>query len=185
MKVLKRIVIALVAIVVAAVLVSFTLPRHATVSRSVDIAAPVETIFPIVSDLRRFNEWSPWFDRDPEAKYTFTGPVDGVGQTMNWTSKKPDVGSGKQTITRLDAPKEVEMLLDFGQQGAADATFRLEPNGGVTKVTWGFSSDTGFNPVMRYMGMMFDKWIGPDYEKGLARLKEVSEKPPPAEAPAG
>jgi polyketide cyclase/dehydrase/lipid transport protein len=185
MKLLKRIVIALVAIVVVAVLVSFTMPRHPTVSRSIEIAAPVETIFPIVSDLRRFNEWSPWFERDPEAKYTFTGPVDGVGQTLNWTSKKPEVGSGKQTILRIDAPKEVEMLLDFGQQGVADSTFRLEPDGKVTKVTWGFSSDTGFNPVMRYMGMMFDKWIGPDYEKGLARLKEVSEKPPPGDAPAG
>src|SRR5689334_13758627 len=121
MKLLKRVVIALVAIVVIAVLVSFTMPRHPTVSRSIEIAAPVETIFPIVSDLRRFNEWSPWFERDPEAKYTFTGPVDGVGQTLNWTSKKPEVGSGKQTILRIDAPKEVEMLLDFGQQGVADS----------------------------------------------------------------
>jgi hypothetical protein len=27
---------------------------------------------------------------------------------------------------------------------------------------------------------MLDKWIGADYEKGLARLKTVAEKPEPA-----
>jgi uncharacterized protein YndB with AHSA1/START domain len=186
MKIFKRIVAALVAVVVVAVLVSFVLPRHPTVTRSVDIAAPVSTIFPIVSDLRRFNEWSPWFDRDPAAEYTFTGPIDGVGQTMNWTSDKPEVGSGKQSITRIEPDRQVEMSLEFGQQGTADATITLEPKGNATTVTWDFSGDAGFNPVMRYMGLMFDKWIDPDYEKGLARLKTVAERPAQAaETPSG
>ncbi|MEO8668705.1 MAG: SRPBCC family protein [Bauldia sp.] len=185
MKILIRVVVAIVAVAVVAILVAFALPRHPTVTRTVEVAAPVSVVFPIVSDLRRFNEWSPWFERDPAAEYTFTGPVDGVGQTMNWTSKKPDVGSGKQTITGIEPDKEVDMLLDFGSQGAATATMKLDPAGDATKVTWGFSADTGFNPVMRYMGLMFDGWIGPDYEKGLARLKALVETPPPEPAPAG
>ena len=180
MKIIKRLVLAIAALLVVVILVSFALPRHPVVLRTIAVAAPPETIFPLVSDLRRFNEWSPWFARDPAADYTFTGPVDGVGQTMNWTSKVPEVGSGRQTITRVDPPKEVAMQLDFGEQGAATATVRLEPDGGMTKVTWSLSADTGFNPVMRYMGLMFDKWIGPDYEKGLARLKVIAETPAPA-----
>ncbi len=186
MKILIRVVVAIVAVGVVAILVAFALPRHPTVTRTVEVAAPVSVVFPIVSDLRRFNEWSPWFERDPEAEYTFTGPLDGVGQTMNWSSKKPDVGSGKQTITAIEPDKKVGMLIDFGARGAAAATMTLEPAGGATKVTWSFSADTGFNPVMRYMGLMFDGWIGPDYEKGLARLKALAETPPPPEPePAG
>jgi len=180
MKIVKRIVAALAAVVLVAVLASFALPRHPTVTRTVDIAAPVATVFPIVSDLRRFNEWSPWFERDPTAEFTFTGPIDGVGQTMNWSSTKPDLGTGRQSITKIEPDKEVEMALDFGKQGSADATIVLAPRGSTTTVTWGFSGDAGFNTVMRYMGLMFDKWIGPDFEKGLARLKTVAEAPQPA-----
>jgi hypothetical protein len=29
---------------------------------------------------------------------------------------------------------------------------------------------------MRFVGLMFDKWIGSDYERGLARMKEVMEQ---------
>jgi len=36
--------------------------------------------------------------------------------------------------------------------------------------------DLGNNPIARYAGLMFDKWIGGDYEKGLARLKQVMEQ---------
>ena len=36
--------------------------------------------------------------------------------------------------------------------------------------------DLGNNPIARYVGLMFDKWIGGDYEKGLARLKQVMEQ---------
>jgi hypothetical protein len=72
------------------------------------------------------------------------------------------------------------MSIDFGAQGTALASLVLEPAGAGSKVTWGFDSDLGFNPIARYFGMMMDGMIGPDYEKGLARLKTVAETPPPA-----
>jgi Polyketide cyclase / dehydrase and lipid transport len=179
-KVLRWLGIAIVGVVVLAVVVAFFLPRHAVVTRSVEIAAAPSAIFPIVSDLRRFNEWSPWADIDPATVYTFTGPIDGVGQTLNWESKDERVGSGSMAIAGIDTDKDVDMSIDFGSQGMALATLVLEPAGAGTKVSWGFDSDLGFNPIARYFGMMMDGMIGPDYEKGLARLKAVAEAPPPA-----
>ena len=44
-----------------------------------------------------------------------------------------------------------------------------------TKITWGFDSDLGMNPIARWMGLMFDSWIGADYETGLANLKNLVE----------
>jgi hypothetical protein len=32
------------------------------------------------------------------------------------------------------------------------------------------------NPMARWMGLMFDRWIGADYEAGLAKLKQVAER---------
>ena len=35
--------------------------------------------------------------------------------------------------------------------------------------------DLGGNPVNRYFGLIMDKMIGPDFEEGLAKLKEIAE----------
>ena len=59
--------------------------------------------------------------------------------------------------------------------GNATATYRLTPAGAGTKVTWGFNTDVGANPFMRWMGLMFDRWVGADYEDGLGRLKKLVE----------
>ena len=44
-----------------------------------------------------------------------------------------------------------------------------------TDVIWSFRSSLG-NPLERWMGLLYDKWIGPDYEKGLIKLKALVEK---------
>jgi carbon monoxide dehydrogenase subunit G len=178
MRIVKRILAGIVVLAVLLTLIAYVLPRRAEVSRSIEIAAPPEAVYAVVSDLRRMNEWSPWAEIDPETEYTFTGPIEGVGQTMNWESASPQVGSGSQSIIRLEPGREVDTALDFGSMGAAEAMIDLEPAGAGTKVTWGFTTDLGFNPIGRYMGLMFDSWIGADYERGLAKLKSAVEAAP-------
>ena len=53
---------------------------------------------------------------------------------------------------------------------------------GRTTVVWGYRKDLGFNPVDRYRGLSLDGEVGPDYERGLARLKAFAEAPPNADA---
>ena len=160
---------------------SFLLPGQAVVTRSTEIAAPPDKVFAIVGDLRRFNEFSPWADLDPNIKYTLEGPESGVGQKMNWTSDNADVGNGSQTITSYEPPNFVESQLDFGMRGNSVASFDLVPSTSGTNVTWTFKSDLEGIPA-KWFGLMFDRWIGADYERGLAKLKAVAEKPAPEQA---
>jgi uncharacterized protein YndB with AHSA1/START domain len=165
---------------------SFLLPSEAVVTRSTEIAAPPEKVFAIVGDLHRLQEYSPWAELDPDAKYTYEGPATGIGQKVSWASGNVNVGSGSQTITEYDPPKHVASELDFGPMGKAVAAWDLEPSGAGTKATWSFRSKLdGIAP--RWFGLMFDRWIGPDYERGLAKLKAAAEKPEtpaPQAAPA-
>lgn len=155
---------------------SFLLPAQAVVTRSVEIAAPPNKVFAIVSDFRRFNEFSPWAELDPNIKYTLEGPESGVGQKMSWTSENANVGSGSQTIIELDPPTYTAAELDFGMSGKSVATWDIVPSTTGTKATWGFKSDLDGIPA-KWFGLMFDRWIGTDYEKGLAKLKAAAEKP--------
>lgn len=172
---LKKLLIGVVAIVVVLIVVGFMLPSHVHVERSATIAASAEQIWPIISDFARFNEWSPWAKRDPATKYTFEGGTSGVGAKMSWTSDHPEVGNGSQQVLEAKAPTFLKNKLDFGPDGGAEATFQLVATEGGTTVTWSLDHETGMNPIARYVGLMFDGFVGPDYEAGLASLKQIAE----------
>lgn len=175
-KLLKSIVICLVAAVAVVVGGAYVLPGEAYLSRNTVIAAPPEKVFAVTGDLKRFNEWSPWADIDPSSRYSFAGPATGIGQSMSWTSQHPDVGNGRQTIVEYVANAHTAAELDFGAMGKAIATIDLEPVAGGTSVTWGFRAR--LDGVMeRWLGLLFDRWVGADYEKGLAKLRRLIETP--------
>ena len=178
MSLLKKFVVGLLVLVALVVVIGLFLPSTAHVERSVQIAAAPHVVFTLVDNLRNFNRWSPWAERDPETVYTFSGPDAGVGATMSWASDNPQVGAGSQRLTTSQPHSRVEAQLDFGAQGTAESFFDLQPADDGTAVTWGFDTDFGLDLVGRYMGLMFDSWIGADYEAGLANLKALAESLP-------
>lgn len=168
-------------------IVGLFLPRHVHVERQIEIQRPVATIFTVVNSYRTFPLWSPWADRDPAARYEFSGPVSGVGARMSWSGDPRLVGTGWQQITESKPYSLVRMHLDFEQEGQASSYLQIDRSGGVSRVTWAFDTDLleGQNwfagLLARYFGLFFDKWIGTDYEAGLARLKTLVESMPPAD----
>lgn len=165
------------------VLAGFLFPREITLERSVYISKPPEAVFPYLNNFRNFNSWSPWYQMDPDTNYSYSGPEEGVGAMMSWRSDNPSVGNGSQTITASQPYSLVHTELDFGEQGKANAEFRLRPQGSGTNVTWWFNTDMGAGPIARWMGLAVKQMVGKSYETGLNKLKEVVEsaEAPPAE----
>ncbi len=163
---------------------AYVLPRQPQVTRSIDIAIPRATLFPLVADLRHLPEWSPRLSADPDIAIIFTGPLDGDGQAITWESKLPEVGSGAETITAIEPDSSVEMRVTLVGQPPTTAWFRLAEKGpGQTTIVWGYRKDVGFNPVDRYRGLAIDGLVGPVYERGLKRLKAFAETLPKSEQP--
>lgn len=163
-------------LIVGALLVAgIFLPSSSHVERSVVINADRVMIFNYLNRLKNFNEWSPWVQRDLFANYEFSGPEQGVGSTMRWSSEKNDVGSGIMRIVSSEAFQHVELALNFDGQGNGTASFHLTDQDNMTKVVWSFDSDHGWNIVGRYFGLFLDSLIGKDYEEGLDNLKRVIE----------
>ncbi|HEY8570300.1 SRPBCC family protein [Microbulbifer sp.] len=157
------------------VLAGFLFPRVATTERSVYIAEPPQVVFPHLNNFRNFNQWSPWYQLDPQAEYTYEGFPEGNGAVMKWHSDDPSVGTGSQTITASEPYSHIAMDLDFGAQGKAKSEFKLQSQGSGTNVTWSFSSEMGGSPVARWMGLLVEKMVGKSYEEGLQKLKTVVE----------
>ncbi len=176
MKILKVVLGIVVALVVAFVIGGMLLPSGQYVERSAVINANPAKVFALVSDYREFNKWSPWAALDPEAEYEFSGPPTGVGSKMVWRSEHPNVGNGEQEIVDIQPGTMVRSKLTFeGFDTPSFATFTLVPAPNGTDVIWAF--DANMDTMLgRYMGLMMDSWVGADYERGLARLKELAEK---------
>lgn len=175
MRLIRNILIGLVALVAVVALVGMFLPRYVSLQRDVVIDAAPAAVFPRVSSFQAFSEWSPWGDIDPDMVVVYSGPDTGVGNVMEWTSDHPDVGNGRQEILEVVENESVRTALDFGEMGTAEAWWRLAPDGEGTRVTWGLTADMGSGPVGRWVGLMMDSWVGADYERGLARLQAAVE----------
>jgi len=178
MKVLKRILIAIVAIVLILVVIGFLLPKTRHVERSVVIDAPPCAVFAQVNGFRHFNDWSPFVAVNPDAEYDFEGPDFGVGSKMTWTAADPSAETGDQTIVASTPYERVDAELNLGSQGVSQAAYLLQSENQGTRLTWTFDTDFGLNIFGRYFGLILDRQLGPLYAQGLANLKRIAEDLP-------
>jgi uncharacterized protein YndB with AHSA1/START domain len=174
MKVVLRILAGLAALVLLAVLVAFLLPRKYRVARETAIKASPEKVFAQVGDLRAWQKWSAWHERDPAMKLSFSEPSAGVGAWSAWESKTE--GNGRMTFTTSDPGKQLRYKLEFPDYGmTSNGTMALAPTADGVRVVWSDEGDLGMNPMSRWFGLFLDRMIGPDFEKGLAKLKALTE----------
>ena len=175
---LKKILIVVVAVIAIFVAVVATRPSEFHVSRSAAMGAAPAAVFAQVNDLPSWGVWDPWAKIDPNAKTTFDGPQTGVGAGMAWDGNA-EVGKGKMTITESKPDERIALRLDFEKpmKSTCEAQFDFKADGDKTTVTWTMSGKNNFVGKAFSLFMDCDKMIGGDFEKGLAQLKAVVEKP--------
>jgi hypothetical protein len=160
-------------------------PDTFRIQRTGVIDAPPERIHPLLDDLRRWAEWSPWEKLDPEMKRTFSGAASGRGAAYAWDGNKK-AGAGRMEITG-SSPERVTIQLDFTRPFEAHniTTFTLQPRGGRTEVVWSMDGPQPFMNKVMCVFIDMDKLIGKDFEAGLASLKALAEGQPSPTPAAG
>ncbi|WP_108681017.1 SRPBCC family protein [Methyloceanibacter sp. wino2] len=178
----KKILLVLLVLIGAFAIYVALQPDEYRVERSVTVAAPAGTVFGNVDNLRKWEAWSPWAKLDPDAKVAFEGPEAGKGAAMTWDGDD-NVGAGKMTIVESDPDKAVNIEVTFTRpfEGGTNSDFsftpKADPTGSEqTEVTWAMHGthnfvEKAFCVVFNGLGMM-----GNDIDKGLSRLKSVSEQ---------
>ena len=151
-------------------------PDTFSVMREIDIKAPPESIFPLISDFHRWSAWSPWESRDPAMRRSFSGAASGKGAVYGWEGNS-NVGSGRMEIIEAAAPVKIAIKLDFIKpfEGHNTAEFSLRPQGEATHVTWLMRGSCHFMAKIMHLFINMDAMIGKDFAAGLSGLKRVSE----------
>lgn len=150
-------------------------PSESKVERSIDIAAPGDIIKSRLVDLVFFHDsWSPWTEKDPAMKVTYTGNPGKEGHSMVWESLVKEVGKGSLTYHYTHGDT-IMMTLHFDDYGDSQVYYLVDFNSKGAKVTWGMHNQIPwpFRAMMLFMNP--DKMVGSDFEKGLSNLKSVME----------
>ena len=165
-----------IAIVITLIL-AVTKPDSFRIERSATINAPAEKVFALISDFQQWRGWSPWENKDPNLKRSYSGAERGKGSVYAWEGNK-NVGSGRMEILDASSPSKVVIKLDFISPFEAHniAEFTMLPQGNATNVHWVMHGPAQFISKVMQVFFSLDKMIGKDFEAGLASMKSLAEK---------
>lgn len=147
-----------------------------TVERSATMDAPPQRVYDEIADFHHWTRWSPWEDLDPDLERTYTGAESGRGAVYGWSGNRK-AGRGRMEITDVTAPSRVQIDLVFEKPFKArnDTVFTIEAQGSGSRVTWTLSGRKTLMTKLMGIFKSMDDLMGPDFEKGLSRLKATTQ----------
>ena len=169
---------AVIVVGIAVVLIlAATKPDQFRIQRTAAIKAPPEKIFPLINDYKSWTAWSPYENKDPDMKRTYSPTTSGIGATYAWEGNS-NVGAGNMLITNAQAPSKIALDLNMTKPMTAHnkVEFTLVPAGDSTLVSWAMRGETPYFAKIIHVFFNMDKMVGGDFEAGLASLKAVAEK---------
>lgn len=158
----------------------FILPNSLEVTRSMSIERPRASVFAMINDLRITKEWSPYYARDPDAEYAFSGEP-GQGQSMRWVSTVREVGRGRMSIVESIEYEQVQSILQMGDRATLNSRIDLRRIEGGTSASWTVTAECGqgwINVPCRYMNLIMRGMIQNELDSALTRLKTLTEQLP-------
>jgi len=143
-----------------------------SMSRSIEIAAPVNDVFVKLTDLNEYVKWNPFPNGDPSNTATVSG--EGLGASLVWKGDK--TGEGKMTISEIDTSKSITIKMEFYKPMSGEGLVKWITSAkseSTTEMIWTFEQDLSY--FQRYFGLFMDKMMGEHFERGLLKFKGMIE----------
>ncbi|MBD1398494.1 SRPBCC family protein [Pontibacter sp. JH31] len=179
MKILKKILLTVVALVVLALVVALFVNKEYAVEREITINRPKAEVYDYLKFLKNQDEFSVWATKDPNMKKDFRGTDGTVGFVSSWDSESDDVGAGEQEIKGMTEGERIDYELRFfrpfeATDNAYLVTEAVSEN--QTKVKWGFDGKMDYPMNLMLLFMDMEEMLGNDLQAGLDQLKVNLEK---------
>lgn len=164
----------------------FMAPSY-TASSSIIIESNNYNIYPYFADLKNWEKWSPWKEKDPTTQYTYSANTYGAGSTMSWDSKNEELGTG--TITTVQFKKfhhinyQLQMVKPVKIKSGGEFIIEKIDEKQVN-VTWTNKGKLKY-PMERWFNtfMNVKTSLEKNFAHGLDNLKKLVESNPQRELP--
>ncbi len=175
MKVLKYILLSIILLIGIALIAAALLPKQYTISESIIIKKPLDSVYNYVRFFENQKEYSVWILNDKTTKINITGTDGEIGATQHWDGKESGVGI--QKITSLSKSKmEVDLIFTKpfeSNQKAANLFKMIDSN--TTKLTSEYYGNDKFPFTL--LSHLFGIKIIKDAElQNLKNIKAILEK---------
>src|SRR6185503_9473740 len=125
MKTLKIVGIVIGIVALGAMVLLISAPSTSHVETSIIINASTASIYKEANGFKNFTSWAPWPKLDPNAKFSYEGPEQGVGSKISWEGE--EIGKGHQEIVESVENVSVKNRLVFeGLPGSYVSEMKLE-----------------------------------------------------------
>ena len=154
--------------------------RKRSDSATVEIDAPPDRVYALISDITRMGEWSPEC-RHCEWTGGATEPVVGARFKARNKAAKGPAWSNKPVVTVADPGSEFAFSRSGPGIGAYTWRYRMEPTERGTRLTESYEVT---RPLSKAMAWFTEKWTGSSdrdadlrngMETTLARIKQAAE----------
>lgn len=148
------------------------LPSKFSMVRSIEIDAPINSVFAKLPDLNEYVKWNPFPEGDPTNTAEVSGL--GLGSTLIWKGEK--TGEGKMTITAVEPEQKISIKMEFYKPMSSEGMVYWTTQSKTdmkTEMTWAFEQDLSY--FNRYFGLFMEAMMGQHFEKGLSNYKNMVE----------
>ncbi len=168
---MKKIKYTFFTIVVLAVILSvyiFSLDDSFTVKRSRIIKAPANLVYNQIANLKNWEKWSPWKEKDSLMKFEFSNTTNKEGDYLRFTDEK----GNPQKITHISIKPDSVIIQTMGnQEQMQDFYWKISSVDNGTRLTWTVKGEL---PLMqRFYAKEMDAMIGPLLTRGLERIDKA------------
>ncbi|WP_256645337.1 SRPBCC family protein [Thermomonas paludicola] len=174
---LLEILISLVIVTLLYVIVGLVLPSSRHLVEKTETNRKMTIVFDTLNSFRRFKDWNPLVLRDPRMQLTLSGPEEGEGAQLDYSSKEKGLGNGSWKIVESVPREKIAIAIDNIERGDNKRTeFRFKPTGRNNRnveIIQTYDVDYGWNLLGRYAGLYVSRHVGDDMKMGLARLTTV------------
>lgn len=176
MKLFKELLVSVAIVAVFFLLMGVVLPSKRHIEETVDTNRNTTVVYDLLNGFGRFKDWNAVFMRDPAAKFKLSGPAEGKGAKIDYTSKVSEVGNGSWTIVGNDPGKRIDFALvngDMGNNKKSSLILTPNKNGRKIEIKQTYDVEYGFNLLGRYAGMYTKSYMGEDMKMGLSKLGRI------------
>ena len=174
MKILKKILFALLGFISLYVIANVFFPKKFEVEKSIYINTSPILVFEQVNNFKNWENWDPWLQKEPLMKLDYNEIASGIGAVKMWQSENSS--NGKMEILESSFIDFVKFKITIEGWNSFNGTISLQASDDGVKVSWKDSGNLNF--LIRVMGPLFNKLIGQDLEQGLNNLKIYCESIP-------
>lgn len=176
MKIIKKIIIGILAFIALLLVVALFIPNDYTVSVSTVINKPKSEVFDYVKTIKNQEKYCIWMMEDPNVVMGYQGTDGTAGFKASWNSKDDNVGEGSQQITAV-SDERIDVDLHFERPMKGDdkaATIVKAVSENQTKVTSEFYGHSAY--PLNLMSLIGKKIITDAQTQNLANLKKILEE---------